>query len=98
MKYFARSLALAGAVCAAESRTDRAARAVIGQDTFTRRRHGTTSAVPGAAGGAAYAKDTLVVVDSSRIPSFPQNQRAVMYRDSSGQIPGRKALFHTWEL
>ena len=97
MKYFALSLALAGAISAAEFRTGQAARAVIGQQTFTRQQAGASSSLLGAVSGVAYANDTLIVADSSRIPAFPQNQRVLVYRNMSGQIPGPKISQHKWD-
>lgn len=98
MKYFALSLALAGAISAAEFRTGQAARAVVGQDSFTRQRAGASAALLGAVSGVAYGNDTLVVSDSTRIPAFPQNQRVLVYRGISQQIPDRKVSSHNWEL
>ena len=98
MKYFALSLALAGAISAAEFRTGQAARAVIGQDSFTRQRAGASSALVGAVSGIAYANDTLIVTDSTRIPAFPQNQRVLVYRSISRQIPDAKASAHKWDI
>ncbi|HYP08178.1 MAG TPA: hypothetical protein VER03_18235, partial [Bryobacteraceae bacterium] len=97
MKYFALSLALAGALSAAEFRTGQAARAVIGQETFTRQRPGASSAVLGAVGGIAYANDTLIVVDSTRLTAAPQNQRVLIYRGISQQIPDPKLSRHNWD-
>lgn len=91
MKYFALSLALAGTLTAAEFRTGQAARALIGQQTFTRQRPEASPSVLGAVSGVAYANDTLVVVDSSRVPAFPQNHRVLVYRNISGKVPAPKA-------
>ena len=90
MKYFALSLALVGAISAAEFRTGQAARAVIGQETFTRQKAGASAQLLGAVSGVAYANDTLIVSDSSRIPAFPQNQRVLVYRGLSQQIHASK--------
>lgn len=91
MKYFAFSLALAGALSAAEFRTGQAARALIGQHSFTRQQPGASSLILGAAGGVAYANDTLVVADSSRVPAFPQNNRVLVYQGISSKVPDPKA-------
>jgi hypothetical protein len=91
MKYFALPLALASLLSAAEFRTGQAARALIGQETFTRQKAGASASVLGAVSGVAYANDTLVLADSSRVPAFPQNHRVLIYRNLSSKIPGPKA-------
>jgi hypothetical protein len=91
MKYFVLSLALAGTLSAAEFRTGQAARAIIGQETFTRQKPVSSAAVLGAASGVAYANDILVVADSSRVPAYPQNNRVLVYRNLSGKLPAAKA-------
>src|SRR3982751_6275432 len=92
MKYFALSLALASTLSAAEFRTGQAARAIIGQQTFTRQQPGASSALLGAVSGVAYANDTLIVADSSRVPALPQNNRVLVYRNISSKIPAAKAV------
>jgi hypothetical protein len=91
MKYFALSLAMASLLPAAEFRTGQAARAVIGQESFTRQKDEVSAFVLGATGGVAYTNDTLIVADSSRVPAYPQNNRVLIYRDISGKIPDAKA-------
>jgi hypothetical protein len=91
MKYFAISLALASMLSAAEFRTGQAARALIGQRTFTQQGATASPATLGAVSGVAYANDTLILVDSSRVPAFPQNNRVLVYRNISGKIPDSKA-------
>ena len=91
MKYFVFSLALAGTLCAAEFRTGQAARAIIGQRTFTSQSPTASASVLGAASGVAFANDTLIVADSSRVPAYPQNNRVLVYRNISGKIPAADA-------
>lgn len=91
MKYFALSLALASMLSAAEFRTGQAARALIGQRTFTQQGSVASAATLGAVSGVAYANDTLVLVDSSRVPAQPQNNRVLVYRDIASKVPGPKA-------
>jgi hypothetical protein len=91
MKYFVLSLALASTLSAAEFRTGQAARAIIGQQTFTRQGSVPSASVLGAASGVAYANDTLVVADSSRVPAYPQGNRVLVYRNLSGKVPSAKA-------
>ena len=90
MKYFAFSLAFAGMLSAAEFRTGQAARAVIGQRTFTQQNAVASSSVLGSVSGVAYANNTLILADSSRVSAFPQNNRVLVYRDIAGKIPGPK--------
>ena len=91
MKYFVLSLALAGTVCAAEFRTGQAARALIGQSTFTRQQAGASPTLLGSVSGVAYANNTLVLADSSRVPAYPQNNRVLVYRDIASKLPDPKA-------
>lgn len=98
MKYFALSLALAGTLFAAEFRTGQAARAIIGQETFTRQKAGASAALLGAASGVAFANDTLIVADSSRVTAFPQNHRVLIYQNLSSKIPGVKDVIERVDL
>ena len=92
MKYLVFFLASAGLLCAAEQFvTGQAARAVIGQETFTRQAPGATQFRLGAVSGIAYANDTLFVVDSSRVQAFPQNHRVLIYRNIDSKFPAPKA-------
>ena len=97
MKYFVLSLALASTLSAAEFRTGQAARAIIGQQTFTRQAAGASATILGAASGVAYANDTLVVADSSRVPAYPQNNRVLVYRNLSGKVPAANATIQLTE-
>lgn len=91
MKYFVFSLALASTLSAAEFRTGQAARAIIGQRTFTSQNSTASASVLGSASGVALANDTLIVADSSRAPAYPQNNRVLVYRNISGKIPAADA-------
>ncbi len=90
MKSISLFLVFAGLTCAAEFVTGQAARATIGQDTFTSQIPGASPFIIGAASGLAYANGTLLVVDSTRVPASPQNHRVLLYRNIAGQLPGPK--------
>jgi uncharacterized protein (TIGR03437 family) len=91
-KYCAFLLLSATLVPAADFRTGQAARAMIGQENFTRQVPGTSERILGAVGGLALAGDTLVAVDSSRLQSAtPQNNRVLIYNSVSQMIPAPEA-------
>ena len=98
MKYFALPLALASLLSAAEFYTGQAARALVGQKTFTRQEAGASASVLGAVGGVAYANDTLFVTDSSRVSALPQNNRILVYHNLSSKIPGPKESIQRVDL
>ena len=76
------------ALCAADFNTGQAARLTIGQVTFTQGDDGASDVLLGAAGGVAYANNTLFVIDSSRAGALPNNNRALIYRNVSSWLPG----------
>jgi uncharacterized protein (TIGR03437 family) len=85
-------LLLAGAAASAQNfTTGQAARAVIGQETFTAQSSSSSDTVLGAAGGVAYANDTLFVADSNRVQASPVNHRVLLFRNLSGQLPAPNA-------
>ncbi|MFN0169699.1 MAG: hypothetical protein ACKV22_25020 [Bryobacteraceae bacterium] len=76
--------------------TGQAARAVIGQRTFTDQVPGTSATLVGAASGLAYANDTLFVADANRIGASPRNHRVLVYNNVSSMVPAKtQELFHT---
>jgi uncharacterized protein (TIGR03437 family) len=96
MKYFAAILlttALTGAnLTKGDYFTGQGARMIIGQATFTDALPGTSERMLGAAGGVAYANDTLFVADSSRFSdTTPQNRRVMIYRQVSTKFPSPTA-------
>lgn len=91
MKYLALLVSISAACLAAEFSTGQAARAVIGQVTFTRQEAGASEFVLGAASGLAYANDTLFVADSNRVNAGPQNNRVLIFPNLSGTLPAPKA-------
>ena len=80
-----------------------AARALIGQTTFTSTTPGATSSLIGGISGIAYGADTLFVADSNRFGSFgapdgnasptPNNNRVLMFTGLSNAIPQPTANF-----
>jgi uncharacterized protein (TIGR03437 family) len=93
-------LALAAGLCssspAADYFTGMAARAVIGQRTFTAQDPGpttgtttvATSNLLGGVSGIAYANGMLFAVDDNRVSAGPQNNRVLLYRDVRSFLPG----------
>lgn len=75
------------AACAADFTTGQAARAVIGQQTFTTADPNSTNIVIGAASGIAYAANTLFVADDNRMSASPANNRVLLFQNLSGQLP-----------
>lgn len=74
-------------------KTGQAARAVIGQTTFTVQSAAVNARTLGAASGLAYANGTLIVADSARYiddldPSNLNNRnRVLVFRNVRGQVP-----------
>lgn len=82
---------VSGALFAQDFATGQAARAVIGQKTFTAQDPGASDELIGGVSGLAYANDTLFVADSNRVGSTPQNNRVLVYNNVSGMIPAPTA-------
>jgi uncharacterized protein (TIGR03437 family) len=80
-------LAAAAAFAQNNFTTGQAARAVIGQPTFTAQNPGSSDTVLGGAGGVAYANDTLFVADANRVQASPVNHRVLLFKNLSGQLP-----------
>jgi uncharacterized protein (TIGR03437 family) len=84
MKYFALILLSLGTTFAQDYLTGQSARITIGQVTFTSQDNLAPSQYQlGAAGGLAYANNTLFVVDSNYIQAFPVNNRVLIYNNIS---------------
>jgi hypothetical protein len=93
MKYLPAILLPSLLVCAAASGADfitgQGARLIIGQSTFTSALPLTTERNLGAAGGVAYANNTLFIADSSRFSgTTPQNRRVLIYTNIGSKLPG----------
>jgi uncharacterized protein (TIGR03437 family) len=76
---------LAGAVAlsmpcsAADFLTGQAARAVVGQTFFSAQVTGASNTVIGAAGGLAFANNTLFVADDNHVGLLPDNNRVLIF-------------------
>src|SRR5208283_4140410 len=80
-------LVSAAAVFAQNFVSGQAARAVIGQTTFTAADPNSSNAVIGAASGIAYANNTLFVVDDNRLGATPENNRVLIFQNLSSMLP-----------
>jgi uncharacterized protein (TIGR03437 family) len=86
-----------GVSLAADFSSGQAARALIGQSTFTSTTPGSTANRVGGISGIAYGADTLFVADSNRFGSFgapdgsgnpqPNNNRVLVFNGLSNAIP-----------
>ena len=87
MKSISLVLLAAAAASAADFSTGQAARLVIGQSTFTEGEQGAGQNLIGAVGGVAYAGDMLFVADGNRVGASPVNQRVLIFKNLSGNLP-----------
>lgn len=92
-KCFAVLLTLSSTLVAAEFMTGQAARAIVGQRTFTSQDISNTGSqfTLGGVGGLAFANDTLFVTDANRIGAAPIQNRVLIYRSMSQMIPAPTA-------
>jgi len=67
--------------------TGQAARVILGQTQFTRGEPGASQSLLGGVSGLAFAGDTLFVADSNRAGSLPINNRVLVFKNVSSQIP-----------
>jgi uncharacterized protein (TIGR03437 family) len=91
LKYCAVFSLCAGVGLAADYMTGQAARAVIGQTTFTSQASGASNTLMGGVGGVAYANNTLFVTDANRQGSAPLNNRVLVFDNLSRIIPAATA-------
>jgi len=91
LKYCAVFSLCAGLGLAADYMTGQAARAVIGQTTFTSQASGASNLLVGGVGGVAYANNTLFVTDANRMGNAPINNRVLVFNDLSHMIPAATA-------
>ncbi|MCC6341996.1 MAG: hypothetical protein IT166_07355 [Bryobacterales bacterium] len=93
MRKYGIGLLLAAGLCeAADFFSGMAARAVIGQRTFTAQTPGASDVLLGGVGGIAYANGTLIVVDDNRVSASPQNNRVLIFRNVSSFLPEPTAV------
>src|ERR1017187_9315036 len=88
MKCISVFLLIAAGAAAQNFVTGQAARLVIGHTTFTNQDPNSSDTVLGAAGGIAYAADTLFVADANRLQATPSNNRVLLFQNLSSQLPG----------
>lgn len=79
---------LAGLCSAAEFFSGMAARAVIGQRTFTQQAPGASAVLLGGVSGIAYGNGILVVVDDNRVSASPENNRVLIFNNVNNFLPG----------
>lgn len=91
MKYIPVILFCSAALYAADFVNGQAARAVIGQETFTQADPNSTNKVIGSANGIAYAANTLFVADSNVMNAKPVNNRVLVFQNLSSQLPSTTA-------
>ncbi len=85
LKYCA-VLSLCAGLCQPQSFiTGQAARAVIGQTTFTSQTFGASTTAIGSVGGVAVGNNTIILADSNRIGLAPVNNRVLIFPLS--QVP-----------
>ncbi len=85
----------AAALCAADFLTGQAARAVIGQVTFTDENPAPSDTVLGGLSGLAFAADTLFVADANEIGAMYSNERVLLFQGMSSQLPSPSAELPT---
>ncbi len=76
---------------AADFATGQAARAVIGQPTFTAQAPASSDVVLGGVSGLAYANGMLIVADSNRVGASPINNRVLIFNRISDFLPAPDA-------
>ncbi|HUI80820.1 MAG TPA: hypothetical protein VLY24_23000 [Bryobacteraceae bacterium] len=81
------------ALMADDFTTGQAARAMVGQPTFTTQSDQPSASVLGAMAGVAYdaATDTLFVADSNRVSALPSDHRVLLFKNISGTLPAPTA-------
>ena len=91
LKYCAVFSLCAGVGLAGDFMTGMAARAVIGQTTFTSQDSGASNTLLGGVGGVAYANNTLFVTDANRLGNAPINNRVLIFNNISRMVPSAVA-------
>ena len=77
--FLAGAVALSTPCSAADFLTGQAARAVVGQTFFSAQTTGASNTVLGAAGGVAFANNTLFVADDNHVGLLPDNNRVLIF-------------------
>jgi uncharacterized protein (TIGR03437 family) len=81
----------AGIALGADFVTGQAARLIIGQTVPTGQAPGASQTLLGAAGGVAFAGNTLFVADSNTAGYTPTNNRVLLFNQASQQLPSATA-------
>ncbi len=71
--------------------TGQSARLVIGQPEFDAELDSASQTILGGASGLAFFNDTLFVVDSNMVGAAPVNNRVLLYKNISSQLPAPNA-------
>ena len=87
LKYLTFISLCAGMSCAADFITGQAARAVLGQPTFTAQLSGASDTAFGGIGGLAYANNTLFATDANRLGLLPNNNRVLIFNNIGQMLP-----------
>jgi uncharacterized protein (TIGR03437 family) len=95
-KYCALITLFAGATYGADFVTGQAARAVIGQPTFSAQVSGASDTAFGGIGGLAYAANTLFATDSNRLGLLPDNNRVLLFNNIQQMIPAADTEIPAW--
>src|SRR6266851_5281697 len=86
-KYIAILVSLGCTASAGDYFTGQAARAIIGQRTFTDQIPGPSKDLLGAVSGISFANGSLFVVDDNRLQATPENFRVLIFQDIISRIP-----------
>jgi uncharacterized protein (TIGR03437 family) len=92
MKHLAVLILAASASFGGDFVTGQAARAVIGQSTFTVETPTPSATVVGGVGGLAFANGALFVVDSNLVGAAPVNNRVLIFNNIGQQVPGARDI------
>jgi hypothetical protein len=90
-KFLVAAVCSAVTLLAANFKTGQAARAIVGQRTFSASNAVASDVVLGGVGGVAFANGILLVTDSNRVAAEPLNHRVLIFRDLKSQLPEPKA-------
>ncbi len=98
MRHLAVLLLAAPGIFAADFQTGQAARAIIGQPTFTKEWPESSDSILGGAGAVAYSNGRLIIADSNRLGAPPANPRVLIYNNLSQWLPSPTAEIPKVEL
>lgn len=93
MKWTALLFFIAGLLPAQQYYTGQAARLLIGQPYWSAQNDGVSDRLLGAISGISYANGTLYVADSNRLGGLPNNNRILIYKNLSRDLPRLRDSF-----